>query len=142
MKRCKHCLIFSGANISVQVQCGHETRIIRSDILDKDIFDPAASTPKHTSWTMQLLARLDQALGPGVMDKPMFPMPDAEKAAVKADQASEALLDVSAGKYDGLFKGAPDRPSDLYRAAQVRPAVPTVRLHSSTPFQPSKLQLP
>ena len=31
MKRCKHCLIFSGANISVQVQCGHETRIIRSD---------------------------------------------------------------------------------------------------------------
>src|SRR5437763_2773214 len=41
LKRCKKCLVFSGANVQVRVQCGAKTHIIRSDILDKDVFDPA-----------------------------------------------------------------------------------------------------
>jgi hypothetical protein len=142
LKRCKNCLVFSGANVTMQVQCGTELRIIRSDILDKDMFDPKPNTPKHTSWTMQLLAHLDQPFGPGVLDKPMFPTVVEEEPPVKDKQSSPILLDLSAGKYDVLFKDAPDRPSDLYRAAQIKPAIPSVHLQSSTPFQPIKPILP
>jgi hypothetical protein len=139
---CKNCLVFSGANVAMQVQCGAEVRIIRSDILDKDMFDPKPNTPKHTSWTMQLIAHLDQPFGPGVLDKPMFPTVVDEEPPVKEERSSPILLDLSAGKYDVLFKNAPDRPSDLYRAAQIKPTIPSVQLQSSTPFQPIKPILP
>lgn len=142
LKRCKNCPVFSGANVAMQVQCGTAIRIIRSDILDKDMFDPKPNTPKHTSWTMQLLAHLDQPFGPGVLDKPMFPTVVEEEPPVKDEQSSPILLDLRAGKYDVLFKDAPDRPSDLYRAAQIKPAIPSVRLQSSMPFQPIKPILP
>jgi len=52
LKRCKKCLVFSGANTAMQVQCQSQTRILRSDILDKDMFAANPDTPKHTSWTM------------------------------------------------------------------------------------------
>jgi hypothetical protein len=58
LKRCKHCPVFSGANVSFQVQCGAKVRIIRADILDKDMFDPKVNTPEYTAWTMQLLGRI------------------------------------------------------------------------------------
>src|SRR5215471_4708946 len=61
LKRCKKCLVFSGAQITMSVQCGTQTRFIRMDILDRDMFDPVPSTPEHTSWTMALLGHLDQA---------------------------------------------------------------------------------
>jgi hypothetical protein len=83
-KRCKKCMVFSGANVAMQVQCGNQTRIIRSDILDRDMFDPAAQTPEHTSWTMQLLESLDKSLGPGVMDKLMFELTNAEEMLDKS----------------------------------------------------------
>src|SRR6266480_2871928 len=88
LKRCKNCLVFSGANVAMQVQCRVEIRIIRSDILDKDMFDPKPNTPKHTSWTMQLLARLDEPFGPEVLDKPMFPTVVEEDPPVKDEQSS------------------------------------------------------
>jgi TonB family protein len=140
-KRCKKCLVFSGAHVVMQVQCGAQTRTIRSDILDRDMFDPAANTPKHTSWTMQLLARLDHATGPGVMDRPAFGMPDAKETSTLTAK-SDALEDVKSGRYDAFFEGAPDKLSDLYRAAQVGPTVPTVRLVSSSPFQPVQFVAP
>jgi protein TonB len=46
------------------------------------------------------------------------------------------------GKYDELFPGASDKPSDLYRSAQNPPPPPSVRLVSSSPFQPKTLSLP
>ncbi len=134
-KRCKHCLVFSGANVAMQVQCGSATRIVRADILDRDMFDPAPNTPEHTSWTMQLLNQIDRAVGPGVLDGPMFAIQGEEKRDVST-QDPETLGDIGAGKYDELFKDAPDKPSDLYRAAQIRTPVPTVHLLSSAPFQP------
>jgi TonB family protein len=142
LKRCKNCRVFSGANVAMQVHCGAETRIIRSDVLDKDMFDPKPNTPRYTSWTMHLLARLDQPFGPGVLDKPIFPKVVDEEPPVKEEQNSPMLLDLSAGKYDVLFKGAPDRPSELYRAAQIKPAIPNVHLVSSAPFQPTEPGLP
>jgi len=72
LKRCKHCMVFSGVDVTMRVPCGATTRLIRSDILDRDLFAATPDTPEHTSWTMQLLARLDQVLGPGVMEKPAF----------------------------------------------------------------------
>ena len=105
LKRCNKCLVFSGANVAMEVQCGSQTRIIRSDILDRDLFDPAANTPKHTEWTMQLLQLLDNAVGPSVMEKPVFPIPGAAEAPVKITDPS-VLRDVGAGKYDALFPGA------------------------------------
>jgi len=91
---------------------------------------------------MQLLAHLDQSFGRGVLDKPMFPTVVEGEPPVKVEEPSPLLLDLSAGKYDVLFKDAPDRPSDLYRAAQIKPVIPSVQLQSSTPFQPIKPILP
>jgi TonB family protein len=141
LKRCKKCLVFSGATVAIQVQCGSQTRLIRADILDKDMFDPAANTPQHTSWTMALLERLDHAVGPGVMDKPVFAVPEEEKASGESGDPM-VLRDISLGKYDALFPGGSDKPSDLYRASQSHPPAPSVSLQSSTPFQPTVSNLP
>jgi hypothetical protein len=140
-KRCKKCLVFSGANISMMAHCGMQSRIIRADILDRDMFDAEAHTPEHTSWTMKLLSQLDHAAGPSVMDRPVFPTLTGENTSAPPPE-SEALRDVGSGKYDELFEGAPDKPSDLYRAAQIKPIVPTVRLVGSTPSHPENFVQP
>lgn len=141
-ERCKNCLVFSGMNITMQVQCGDQTRILRSKILDKDLFDANPHTPEHTSWTAQLLSRLDQVLGPRVLDQPILPAVASDKVPVQSEASPGALQDISSGKYDSLFPGAPDKPSGLYRAAQIPPAIPSVRLKSSEPFQPVSFSLP
>jgi len=69
LKRRKQGLVFSGAEISMHVQCGGQDRIIRADVLDRDMFDPNAATPENTSWTMRLLARVDKAFPSGVWDR-------------------------------------------------------------------------
>ena len=141
LKRRKHYLVFSGANISMQVQCGGQTRIIRSDILDRDMFDPRAGTPKNTSWTMAVLAQLDNALGPGVMDKPMFPLAGNENGSTLTPD-SLTLQEIGAGKYDSLFPGTTDKPSQVYLTTKNAFPVPTVRLLKASPFQPIHAPLP
>jgi|SRR5580765_2478556 len=141
LKRCRKCLSFSGVRVNMQVQCGLQTRMIGSEILDKDMFDPAANTPTHTSWTMQLLDGLDKALGPDAMDKPIFPSSESEEAPATGPH-SESLKDLAAGKYDSLFPGASDKPSDLYRAAQIHPPTPSVRLAKNLAIQPLEFALP
>jgi TonB family protein len=89
---------------------------------------------------MQLLNKMDRVVGPGVIDRPMFAIPEETKQV--PTQKSKTLGDTSAGKYDELFRGAPEKPSDLYRAAQINPPVPTVRLMSSTPFRPDVMIQP
>ena len=141
LKRRKHYLVFSGANISMQVQCSGQTRIIRSDILDRDIFDARAGTPKRTSWTMGLLAQLDDALGPGAMDKPMITLPgDADGAAQPLDSAT--LLEIGMGKYDSLFPGTTDKPSQIYLSTKNAVPVATVTLLQALPYQPVQAPLP
>ncbi len=141
LKRCKKCLVFSGANVAMEFQCGAQSRIIRADILDRDMFDSAPKTPEHTSWTIRILQRLDQAIGPGVMDKPIFAALDSAEPS-SARPKSESEHELNLGKYDGLFPGAPDKPSDVYKSAQNPLPPPTVRLVSSSPFQPLKVVLP
>ena len=142
LKRCKNCLVFSYAEVAMQVQCGTETRVIRSKILDRDMFGPRrADTPKNTSWTMQLMSRLDDGVGPGVMEKPMFAVYDESKQSL--DQVDTPIFrDLGAGKYDGLFPSAPDRLSAVYLEAQKPVVPPTVKLVSVGPFSPETADLP
>jgi hypothetical protein len=92
LKRCKNCLVFSGAHVVMQVQCGTHTRLIRSDILDKDMFDKARNTPEHTSWTMKLLQRLDSAVGLSVFEKQrIFTMPETDTPFTsRSDSAAQS----------------------------------------------------
>lgn len=140
MKRRKHYLVFSGANISMQVQCGGQTRIIRSDILDRDMFDPRAGTPKRTSWTMEILAQLDNALGPGVMDKPMIALPEKTDGSAQPLD-SPMLQEIGTGKYDSLFPNATDKPSQIYVSSK-SPILQTVRFVKASPYQPIQAPLP
>jgi TonB family protein len=140
LKRRKKHLVFSGADVVMQVRCGTQTRLIRSDILDRDMFDPAPRTPEHTAWTMRLLSRLDQLIGPGVIDKPLFAI--SENRVADAFPDSPNLLDLGKGKYDALFQGAPNRPSDLYDVAKVPRPPPIVRLLRSSPAEPEVPTMP
>jgi TonB family protein len=141
LKRRKHQLVFSGANISMQVQCVGQTRIIRSDILDRDMFDPLAGTPEHTSWTMGILARLDQALGPGGMDKPMITLPGDSGGSAQALDSS-TFREIAMGKYDPLFPGTTDKPSQIYLSTTKAIPTPTVSFIKSSPFEPTVAPLP
>lgn len=142
LKRCKKCLVFSGVGVVMRVQCGDQTRLIQSKILDKDIFDPRrANTPKDTSWTMRLLSRLDDAVGPGVMSKPMFAIPSSTPGA-KPALDSTVIKDISQGDYDRLFPNAPDKASALYINSQKTAPHSIVRLVSVEPFSPVVSKLP
>lgn len=140
LKRRKQGLVFSGAEISMHIQCGEKERVIRADVLDRDMFDPKAATPENTSWTMRLLARLDKTFPSGVSDRPMFGSSIEPTRATASNTDSAKALE--SGEYDHLFAGAPDRPSDLYRASLIPPPSPDVRVLFSEPFQPANVVLP
>jgi len=141
LKRCKNCIVFSGANITMRAPCGSQSRLIRSDVLDRDMFAVAPNTPEHTSWTMQLLNHLDQALGSGVMEKPAF-------SVLGEDQATETKLDpevqrgLESGAFDELFPKEKEKLSSIYSAAQVRLPPPSVQLVGSLPFAPQDPAIP
>jgi TonB family protein len=136
--------VFSGVIVTMRVQCGSQTRTIHADILDRDLFDPAPNTPKHTSWTMSLLQRLDHVLGPGVMEKPVFSgLPGfAPENENQPKISASALQELSSGDYDALFAGAKDKPSELYAASQRKPPTPSVELVDSSPLQPQAFAKP
>lgn len=141
IKRCKKCSVFSGADITMQVQCGQKTRRIRMNILDKDMFDPTVQTPKHTSWTMHLLGSLDQVMGTSVMDKPVFDLPKNNHSSLANADVGD-LDDLRNGSFDFLFEKAPDKLSELFRESQNAVPAPTVKLVSSSPFSPISPVLP
>ena len=144
LKRRKHGLVFSGVNVVVQVQCGDQIRRIRSDILDRDIYAASPNTPEHTSWTMKLLEQLDQAVGNRVIDKPAFPLPEnPDKAQLSGQETtSSGLRDVNEGKYDALFPGTSIKASEVYRAAQILPPSPIVRLIGALDVPPQVFSQP
>jgi TonB family protein len=143
-KRCKHWLTFSGSTVVMQVRCGDQIRLIRSDILDRDMFDPRTNTPENTAWTMRLLESLGKSLGPGVMEKPMIQMETGRspEAQGPTEKPEGILREIDAGAFDGLFPGGngSERFSDLYRATQRPPrAKPIVRLKSAIPTDPENV---
>lgn len=133
-----HCTRFggTGADVTMQVSCGGQSRRIRIDILNRDMFDPHAGTPEHTSWTMALLGRLDRALGPNIMERPAFTLSGESRQLSPKPQSSPMLEDLEKGTFDALFDGGSYRPSELYRQARNPPPEPSVELVSSSPFAP------
>src|ERR1051326_266426 len=133
-KRCKKCLVFSGADVAMRVQCGSNTRVLRSAVLDRDLFDQHPGTPKHTFQTMELLAKLDRVVGLQPLDQPTFaPGAPNTPEATEHTPAPPELADVAAGKYDSVFKNVSPKPSEIYQAAQIKPPSPTIKLLASIP---------
>jgi TonB family protein len=140
-KRCKNCLVFSGADVVMEVLCGSQTRLIRSDILDRDLFDASTKTPEYTSGAMNLVRRLNDAVGPGVMDEPAFPALNQAVQPIKVIDP-EIRQSLNAGEYDALFPNAREKPSALLRAALAPHPKPAPTLVSSSPFTPRTAPLP
>ena len=139
VKRCKKCLVFSGAEVRLRVQCGDQSRIINTRILDRDIYDSRTKTPSHTSWSMQLTSSLDRSLGSSVSDRPVFP---ADDPPTSSPPESSLMKDIGAAKYDSLFAGSPDKPSDVYRMAKAPIPEPEISITLSPEMPAEKLANP
>lgn len=137
--RRKKGLVFSGADISFQMACSGKSRTVRAEVLDRDMFDAAAQTPENTSWSMQVMSRLDAAAGPNAAERPIFGADTQPPPGSLPEQTRKML---ASGGYDPLFPGAPHKPSTLYQAAQVVPAKSSVVLVSSSPISPDSPILP
>jgi hypothetical protein len=140
LKRCKHCLTFSGADVTMHVSCGGKERAIRMNILDRDMFDRSANTPKQTSWTMAVMSSLDAVLGPGVMDKPIF---DLDKIVPPSSQQPETSMSerLRSGVFDALFDSKQTLSELAREAIQPLPS-PNVVLEDYSPAAPIKADLP
>jgi TonB family protein len=134
-KPCKKCSVTTGTVIEMQVECGAQTRLIRSDVLDKYMFCPASKKSDEALSTENLLQRLDQALAPKVPPPPATPNPGTEPLN-SIDPTSPIFQDLAAGEYDPLFASAPDKPSEIFRAAQNTSHPLNVKLVRSTPLAP------
>jgi TonB family protein len=139
LKRCKHCLKFSGADVTMHVSCRGKERAIRMDILDRDMFDLKANTPKQTSWTMAVMSSLDDVLGPGVMDKPMFDRGKAEATSLQIE--TPILHRLRSGQFDTLFDSK-QLLSELSRQAAQPVPSPNVVLQDYSPVAPIEAKLP
>jgi TonB family protein len=141
-KRCKHCVTFSGQNITLGLTCDGKDRRIRADILDRDLFDKSSNTPEHTSWTMNVLSQLDDALGPGALDKPIFPTFQSGQPPSSAQASNLTILDgLKNGSYDSYFN-SDKKLSQLYRESLDVMLPPSVELLSATPEMPTSKKLP
>jgi TonB family protein len=132
LKRCKHCLVFSGADVRMRTQCASGPRIIRSEVLDRDWFDEHPGTPKYTAHFMEVLKKLEQASGLGPMEQPVFPVSQPPKQA----PPSGLMDELASGKYDDLFPDAPSKSSEIYRDSQKKLRFEPVQLVSISPLQP------
>jgi Gram-negative bacterial TonB protein C-terminal len=138
-RRCRKCLVFSGVDVTMQVTCAGKNRQIRTDILDRDLFDSAPNTPKHTSWSMAVLQRLDTVIGPGVMDKPIFPVDTTQpRQSAKGNLVDQIL----AGTFDPLFGPQAKVSAIAQEAAKGPPPLPTIQIEQVSPFAPSPPVLP
>jgi hypothetical protein len=138
--RRKKSVVFSGVNVTMQVSCGTRVRTLRMDILDRDNYAKAPKTSRQTSWTMSTLDQLDQALGPGVPDKPIFNLKEPDPVLAKPAE-SETIRALREGEFDSLF-GSSVKVSDIYRQALEPRRVPSVLLGRSSPDVPVSFTMP
>jgi TonB family protein len=141
-KRCKHCLNFAGSNVTMHVSCQGKDRQIKTNVLEKDWFDKNPNTPEQTSWGMPILHDLDSALGPGVMEKPIFTTTDATSSSATKEQLNSSIAQaLQGGKYDYLFDSKQSL-SEMFRESLQPPRSPMVALVSASPISPSSSGLP
>jgi len=139
LKRCKKCLVFSGVAVMVQARCGGTDRRIRIDILDRDIYDRRTQTPSNTSWTMNLLSQLNELLGPGSEEKPVFPVEPEERKKVPDTALVQAIAD---GKFDDLFGAQAGISQIVHEAEQAPPPPPSVSIEGVLPIAPISPRMP
>jgi len=136
LKRKKKGPVFSGMVVSIQTQCAVGTRVIRTDVLDRDIFGDQKKTPKYTSWSRMLFDKLDEATGQSPWEKPVFPLAEVTTTSASTLESS-AMQAIADGEYDMLFGQTADRPSALYRLAKDAPSrLPFIELKKSDPVRP------
>jgi TonB family protein len=139
LKHRKHYSVFSGADVTMQVQCTTGPRRIRMDILDRDLFDPAPGTPPNTSWTMEVLADLDKVIGQGVWDKPMFPTIAAPQPPVPE---TDLVHEIRVGKFDDFFDKRQPISEIVLDAEKPAQPPPAVSIESIMPAAPMTPRLP
>lgn len=139
LKRCRKCLVFSGVNVTMQASCGGKDRTIRMDILDRDIYDRRTQTPANTSWTMGLLSQLNDALGPGSEERPIFNLKPEERHEVPD---AELVRAIGEGKFDELFGAQAGVSQIVHEAGEAPAAGPSVALESVAPVAPISPKLP
>jgi hypothetical protein len=136
-RRKKGLPVFSGMKVTIQVKCADRLRIIRADILDRDVFDQHPNTPRYTAWSEALFEKLDQATGDRPWDTPIFPAYDGASSPAPQPSQSEFLSQIAAGKFDSVFGQTSDHPSELYRLAQNPQRQPFSDLTKSEPVRPT-----
>ena len=139
LKRCKKCLVFSGVNVMMQVSCGGADRKLRMDILDRDIYDRRTQTPSNTSWTMSLLSQLNDVLGPGSEEKPIFNLGPAEHNKAPDTALVRAIGD---GRFGELFGSQAGVSRIVREAGQAQPPPPSVAIESVMPIAPISPKIP
>lgn len=126
----------------MQAACSGETKRIRMDILDRDMFDPNSGTPKNTSWTMGLMLRVDNALGSdNIMDKPIF-QTSAPITIASSTTDSKLVAAVERGDFDSLFPPKSDKVSTIAQKTKTRPTPPSVSIVGNRALTPTNLTLP
>lgn len=135
-RRKKGLPVFSGMNVTMQVECTGGIRLIRADILDRDIFDQHPKTPQYTAWSQSIFGKLDEATGDRPWDTPILTVSNNGSPAPPTPQ-SPVLQAIADGKYDTIFGKDSDRPSELYRLAQNVPRQPFIELTKSDPVRPT-----
>ena len=139
VKRCRKCLVFSGVNVTMQASCGGKDRQLRMDILDRDIYDSRTQTPANTSWTMRLLTRLNDSLGPGSEAEPMFKLDPAVRKPVPN---IPLISQIDGGSFDQLFGPQVEVSKIVQEAGRPLPPPPSVEVESAGPFAPISPELP
>jgi hypothetical protein len=139
VKRCRKCLVFSGVYVAMQASCSGKDRQLRMDILDRDIYDSRTQTPANTSWTMLLLSRLNDSLGPGSEAEPMFKV---EVAVRKPVPNSPLIGQIVGGNFDQLFGPQVEVSKIAQEASRPLPPPPSVEIESAAPFAPVSPVLP
>jgi len=138
-KRCKKCLVFSGVHVTMQASCGGRDRQLSMDILDRDIYDRRTRTPENTSWSMRVLSALNESLGPGSEEKPIFQIDPAVPHPVPNTPLVSAIRD---GRYDDLFGKDSGVSKIVHEADQPPPLPPSVEIENVTPVSPISPELP
>jgi hypothetical protein len=117
-KRREKEVVYTGASVTVQVQCGNKRKVIQADIFDENFLENTTRTLQQTSWKLRLLSRLDRATGPStVVDRPLLPSGGNAFRHKSTEMEPEIAERLSSGQFDLLFADAPDKPSEIYRMA-------------------------
>jgi TonB family protein len=86
---------------------------------------------------MELLGTLGNVIvQPGAKDKRIFDLTGGQDTKALGKEYLGLLESLSKGEYDSLFETTTEKPSTLYRLAQIPISRPSVELSSSSPFRP------